>query len=166
MDVADQLIRLKSREVTLIGGEAYLRPDCSMLISHLNQAGIRVTMQTGGRGMTPELAHQLRVAGLSGMGVSVDGPADVHDRLRGARGSHQAAISALNAARDAGLITTSNSQVNRLNFHRLREIRDLLKATGIRIWRLQLTVPMGRAADRPDWIFGALSDFRCAGRVG
>ena len=152
LDVADQLIRLKTREVTLIGGEAYLRPDCEELIAHLHQGGIRVTMQTGGRGVNEDLAGRLKAAGLAAMGVSVDGPPAIHDRLRGIQGSHASAIGALKAARSVGLVTTSNSQVNRVNFQSLRETRDILKASGIRVWRLQLTVPMGRAADRPDWI--------------
>jgi len=109
-------------------------------------------MQTGGRGVTPDLARRLKAAGLGAIGVSVDGTPELHDKLRGIKGSQASAISALESAREAGLVTTSNSQVNRLNFRALRDTRDQLKATGIRVWRLQLTVPMGRAADRPDWI--------------
>ena len=147
LDVANQFIRLGTHEVTLIGGEAYLRPDIETLIGHLADNGIRVTMQTGGRGMNLALAKRLKAAGLAAIGVSVDGPRAVHDKLRGAPGSHHAALRALHAAREAGLVTTSNSQINRLNAHLLRDTLDALKPTGIRVWRLQLTVPMGRAAD-------------------
>src|SRR5262249_15897517 len=91
-------------------------------------------------------------AGLTGLGVSVDGPAHVHDVLRGNAGSHEAAIRALDNARAAGLITTANTQINRLNAHLLRETCAELRAHGIQTWQVQLTVPMGRAADRPDWI--------------
>jgi radical SAM protein with 4Fe4S-binding SPASM domain len=152
LEVADQLIRLKTREVTLIGGEAYLRPDCEELIAYLHQGGVRVTMQTGGRGIDLDMAGRLKAAGLAAIGVSVDGPPEVHDKLRGLKGSHASAMRALQAARSVGMITTSNSQVNRVNFKSFRETRDILKASGIQVWRLQLTVPMGRAADRPDWI--------------
>ena len=103
LDVADQLLRLTTREVTLIGGEAYLRPDCEELIAHLHQGGIRVTMQTGGRGVNEDLAGRLKAAGLAAMGVSVDGPPAIHDRLRGIQGSHASAIGALKAAHSVGL---------------------------------------------------------------
>ena len=63
-----------------------------------------------------------------------------------------AAIGALRSARDAGLITTANSQLNRLNAHLLRETLAALRPEGIAVWRLQLTVPMGRAAEHPEWI--------------
>jgi radical SAM protein with 4Fe4S-binding SPASM domain len=152
LEVGASLARLGCREVALIGGEAYLRPDLHAIVRFLADKGMRVVMQTGGRAMTAERARGLKEAGLVGLGVSVDGPARVHDRLRGNLGSHLAAIRALDAAREAGLIVSANTQVNRLNQHLLRETCAELRAHGIQSWQVQLTVPMGRAADRPDWI--------------
>lgn len=152
LSVADALVGLGTREVTLIGGEAYLRDDVGTLIHHLTAAGVRVTMQSGGRGLTRERCHQLREAGLVAVGISIDGPAREHDRLRASLGSHAAAVAALDHARAAGLLTTANSQINRLNRHTLRELAAKVRDHGARVWRPQLTVPMGRAADHPEWI--------------
>ncbi len=150
--VADSLVQLGAREVTLIGGEAYLRSDCYRLISHLRDGGVRVTMQTGGRGLTPDRARKLKAAGLAAIGVSVDGPPGPHDELRASPGSHAAAMAGIHNARAAGLIVTSNTQVNRRNMDSLRETAALLRDAGVAVWRAQLTAPMGRAADEPDWI--------------
>ena len=152
LEVGDKLAALGTREVTLIGGEAYLRDDICDLVGHLKGHGMRVTMQTGGRGLSPSLCASLREAGMSAIGVSLDGPPAVHDTLRASPGSHIWGLRALQNAQEAGLITTSNIQINRLNKDHLRETRDIVKAAGVRIWRAQLTVPMGRAADRPEWI--------------
>jgi radical SAM protein with 4Fe4S-binding SPASM domain len=152
LGVADALVRLGTREVTLIGGEAYLRGDVYELIEYLVARGVRVTMQTGGRGLTPTRCRRLVDAGLAAVGVSVDGPAEVHDVLRASPGSHAAAMAALEHARAVGLITTANSQINRLNAHHLAETAALLEAAGVAVWRAQLTAPMGRAADHPEWI--------------
>jgi radical SAM protein with 4Fe4S-binding SPASM domain len=84
--------------------------------------------------------------------VSIDGPAEVHDVLRGVSGSHASALRAMDAILDAGLMGTTNMQVNRLTYHFLREHYEMLDARGVRSWRCQLTVPMGRAADRPEWL--------------
>ena len=54
--------------------------------------------------------------------------------------------------REAGLPMAVNTQVNRLSAPHLSEIGAMLEAEGVLRWRLQLTVPMGRAADRPEWI--------------
>jgi radical SAM protein with 4Fe4S-binding SPASM domain len=61
-------------------------------------------------------------------------------------------LRAIDNAVDAGFVVTSNSQINRLNLPHLRETVAQLRAHGIVVWRGQLTAPMGRAADRPDWI--------------
>jgi len=152
LEVGRHLARLGCREVALIGGEAYLRPDLHRIISFLAGEGIRVVMQTGGRAMTVERARGLMEAGLSGLGVSVDGLEAVHDTLRGNAGSYKAAIRALGAAREAGLAMSANTQINRLNYRHLRELAAELRREGIQAWQVQLTVPMGRAADHPEWI--------------
>lgn len=150
--VVDSLARLRCREVSLIGGEAYLRPDLLEIVRYIVARGIRVTMQTGGRAFTEERASALRAAGLDGLGVSIDGPASVHDRLRGNLGSHAAAMAALRNARKAGLVLSANTQVNHLNWDKLLPFSRELRRAGIQAWQVQLTGPMGRAADHPEWI--------------
>lgn len=67
-------------------------------------------------------------------------------------GSYRAALRALDVAREAGLLITANTQINRLNMGALPELCAVLRGHGILAWQVQLTVPMGRAADHPDWI--------------
>jgi radical SAM protein with 4Fe4S-binding SPASM domain len=152
IEVGSALARLGCREVVLIGGEAYLRSDLDVIVRHLAELGLEVTVQTGGRALTPDRAARLREAGLAAVGVSVDGPARVHDRLRGNLGSHAAALRAMDASGAAGLRVSANTQVGRLNHTSLAEVAAEIRSHGARSWQVQLTVPMGRAADQPDWI--------------
>ena len=152
LEVAKGLVRLGAREVTVIGGEAYLRDDLHTIVRALADGGIRVTMQTGGRAFTLERAKSLRDAGLDGLGVSVDGPARVHDKLRGNLGSHHAAMKALENAGAAGFALSANTQINRLTADHLVETARELQKRGVQAWQVQLTGPMGRAADHPEWI--------------
>jgi len=152
LEVADQLAAMGSREVTLIGGEAYLRPDVGTLIRYLRDKGMRVTMQSGGLGLSARRCKALVDAGLQAVGVSIDGPAVVHDVLRDRKGSFDFAVRALTNAREAGLVTASNMQVNRLTLPYLREHYETMHDLGVSGWRWQVTVPMGNAADRPKWL--------------
>ena len=152
LEVADALVRLGTREVTLIGGEAYLRSDVYTLIEHLAARQVRVTMQSGGRGLSLERVQRLRDAGLRAIGVSVDGTQAVHDELRANPGSHAAALQAISNARSLGMSVSSNTQINQLNMGELPAIAAELERAGASIWRPHLTTPMGRAADRPEWI--------------
>lgn len=152
LDVADQLARIGCREVTLIGGEAYLRPDLHRLVAHLTQAGVAVGMQTGGLSLTERRLQTLVDAGLGALGVSVDGPASAHDVLRARPGSWRLAMKSIRLGASMGLPVTSNTQINQLTLPHLRETADALDEAGVSVWRVQLTVPMGRAADRPEWL--------------
>ena len=89
-------------------------------------------------------------AGLQQVSVSIDGCEATHDLLRGKPGSWDAAFRSLRYLREAGLPVTCNTQINRLSAPELPLIYADIAAAGCRAWQLQLTVPMGRAADRPE----------------
>jgi radical SAM protein with 4Fe4S-binding SPASM domain len=92
----------------------------------------------------------MRNAGIAQVSISIDGTRPTHDTLRGRVGSWDACFAALRNLREAGISTTCNSQINRLSAPDLPLIyRDILEA-GCRAWQLAITVPMGRAADRPE----------------
>ncbi|MFO0575886.1 MAG: radical SAM protein [Polyangia bacterium] len=152
LGVVRELMALSAREVVLIGGEAYLHPGFLQILAALRAAGIRPTMTTGGRGITAELAAQMAAAGLHSVSVSIDGLERTHDLMRAGRGSFASATAALGHLRRAGLLTAANTNVNRFNQGDLEALYEHLVVQGICAWQVQLTAPLGRAADRPDLI--------------
>jgi radical SAM protein with 4Fe4S-binding SPASM domain len=150
--IADQLLQMGTKEVTFIGGEAYLHPDWLQIIQYTSELGIRTTMTTGARALTKDKCASLAKVGIQGVSVSLDGLEQVHDTLRAVRGSFTSAVTALDNIAQAGISPFANTQINRLNLMELEEIAELLIAKSITVWQVQLTGPMGRAADRPDWL--------------
>ena len=152
LDVVAQLAAMGTREVSLIGGEAYLRDDWHLIARAIHDAGMIASMVTGGRGFTPERARQAREALIDSISVSVDGLAPTHDLQRGLPGSFDAAVTAMKNLAAAGVAVSANSQINRLSFPDLDALLDIFLDIGAHAWQLALTVPMGRAAERPDWL--------------
>ena len=152
VDLVAQLHDLGVREIALIGGEAYLHPGWLSVVAAIRRHGMQCTLVTGGRGMNEERARAAADAGVQSVAVSIDGAEATHDRLRGLRGSHAAAVAALRHCRAAGLQIAVNTQVNRLSAPDLPAVFDLVAGEGAHGWQLQLTVPSGRAADEPDVI--------------
>jgi radical SAM protein with 4Fe4S-binding SPASM domain len=134
-------------EVTLIGGEAYLREDWLEIVRAIRARGMTCSITTGGRGFTIERARAAKEAGLGGLSISIDGAAETHDRLRGVKGSHASALQAMENARAAGLPFSVNTQINRLSMHELPDVLECMIDRGAHSWQLQLTVAMGRAVD-------------------
>jgi radical SAM protein with 4Fe4S-binding SPASM domain len=150
--VVDELAGLGAREVVLIGGEAYLHPGFLEVVAALARAGIHPSMTSGGKGITAELAREMAAAGLRLCSVSIDGLRPTHDRMRASAGSFDRATAALGHLRAAGIRIAANTNVNRLNHADLEPLYEHLRAQGIGAWQVQLTAPLGRAADRPDMI--------------
>lgn len=148
--VVAQLAALGTREITLIGGEAYLRPDWIEILRCITEHGMLCTLQTGGRGLTAERLDAAVAAGLSSVGVSIDGPAAIHDALRGVAGSHAAAFSALALCRARGLPVTVNTTLTPAALPHLEALFEPLVDAGVATWQVGINVAMGRAADAPD----------------
>jgi len=147
---AARLAGMGAREVVLIGGEAYLHEGFLDVVRALVRGKVNVQVTTGGRGIDAELARAMADAGVMGASVSIDGLADTHDHMRASPGSFAAATRALGHLRAAGLHTSSNINLNRFNHGDLEAVYDHVHAAGVGSWQVQLTAPLGRAADRPE----------------
>jgi radical SAM protein with 4Fe4S-binding SPASM domain len=152
VEVARELAQMQAREVVLIGGEAYLHEGFLEVVQALSEAGVLVSMTTGGRGITPTLSQQMKSRGMHRVSVSVDGVGETHDRMRAVKGGYPLALSALSALRDAGISVSSNTNINRFNMNDLEALYLVLRDARIKAWQVQVTAPLGRAADRPEML--------------
>ena len=146
-DLVRQLAEVGIDEVALIGGEAFLRRDWLEIAAEITKRGMLCTMVTGGYGITEKLAAKMRQAGIVQASVSVDGTPETHDYLRGKKGSWSACFQSIKYLNNAGIVTTCNTQINRQSAPELLQIYETIRAAGVKAWQLQMTVPMGHAAD-------------------
>jgi radical SAM protein with 4Fe4S-binding SPASM domain len=147
LDVVRQLAAAGTREITLIGGEAYLRRDWLEIAAEIARLGMHCGVQTGARGLTRERIEAAYEAGVRAIGVSVDGLRDLHDSIRGVPGSHDQAIRAIRDISEVGIEPGVNTQINALSMPQLPAIFDEITAAGAKYWQVQLTVAMGNAVD-------------------
>ena len=71
LDLVRQLARMGTREVTLIGGEAYLRRDWLRIIREIRDQGMDCTL--GSLHLTEDRIKAAVDSGLQALGISVDG---------------------------------------------------------------------------------------------
>lgn len=150
LEVVESLARLGTREVTLIGGEAFLRKDWTEIVRAIRGHGMYCAIQTGGWALTPRRLEDGMAAGLQGVGVSIDGLRELHDWVRGVRGAFDNALDVLRRARDAGLNRSVNTQIGAETIPQLRELMHTVIDAGAQQWQIQLTVAMGNAVDHPE----------------
>ncbi|MDZ7964434.1 MAG: nif11-class peptide radical SAM maturase 3 [Nostoc sp. DedSLP03] len=150
LDLVKQMAEVGIKEVTLIGGEAFLRPDWLEIAKAINEAGMLCGMTTGGYGISLETAQKMKEAGIRTVSVSIDGLEATHDRLRGKKGSWKYAFKTMSHLREVGISFGCNTQINRLSAPEFPCIYECIRDAGARAWQVQLTVPMGNAADNAD----------------
>ncbi len=150
LDLVDQMADLGTLEVTLIGGEAYLREDWTKIAKRVRERGMQCTMTTGGRGLHKERVAQLKDAGIQSITVSIDGFEEMHDHLRGVSGSVRGGDGGAGEPRATPASTsraTPRSAARACTRSRACSRSSPIRASTA--WQVQLTVAMGRAADEP-----------------
>jgi MoaA/NifB/PqqE/SkfB family radical SAM enzyme len=82
--------------VSLFGGEPLLYPDILPLVREIKKRSLTCTIITNGWRLE-SCARELVEAGIDSIAVSIDGPPEVHDRIRGKQGSFERAAEGVRA---------------------------------------------------------------------
>ncbi len=151
-DLIHQMADVGVKEITLIGGEAYLRPDWLQLAEEITRCGMTATMTTGGYGIAATTAERMFKAGIKQVSISIDGMEEMHDKQRGKPGSWRQCFKTMEHLLNAGVSFGCNTQINRLSASSMPLLYTQIRDAGARAWQIQLTVPMGNAADHGDML--------------
>jgi len=125
------------RDVNLTGGEPFLRDDLAAVHAAVKQACPRASTVISSNGLLTEKAvatvrEMAQTEPDVGVAISIDGPAEVHDRQRGMPGCFDKALASVKALQDAGYdnlriaftATPENAQY-------LSEVYDMARELGV-----------------------------------
>jgi MoaA/NifB/PqqE/SkfB family radical SAM enzyme len=84
--VIDEMAAHKVTWVLIRGGEPFLYPGVMELIEYLRAKGVPVSIDTNATLLNNYASDLVRIDGIE-LTVSVDGPEEIHDAVRGAKGS-------------------------------------------------------------------------------
>ena len=125
----DELCALGLEQLSLDGGEPLTHRDIDDIVTRLRERGIRVLMNTNGI-LVPKKLDTVRK--LAGVKISLDGPEQQHDQMRG-RGAHAKAVRGAQAARDAGIGVELTCVVGRHNAGSMSELLEWAGRAGFAI---------------------------------
>ncbi|MCB2184974.1 MAG: radical SAM protein [Deltaproteobacteria bacterium] len=135
-----------SASVNLTGGEPFLRDDLFPIIADLRARGFEVFLLTNGLLVDAAAARRLADLGVAGVQVSLEGPAAVHEAVRGP-GSHAAALAGVANLVDSRLPVTLNVTLSAHNAAAMPELVDLARSLGVARLGYSRLVPVGRGRD-------------------
>ncbi len=147
--VVQELGELGVGVVVLTGGDPLLHPRWQTLARGLRSAGAGVRVHTSLH-LSSDHFDAFEAIGIDQLVLSLDGPADVHDRLRpttdhAGGADHADTLAALEEARRRGLSTRVVTTASRAVLPHLDEVYETLCAHGVHTWQLQQLHLTGRA---------------------
>jgi radical SAM protein with 4Fe4S-binding SPASM domain len=135
--LVEQFERANVLEVSLSGGEPFLRRDLLDIIQLLAQKKIRLTqIYSNGLLITDQHLERIQRIGFRpAFQISFDG-VGTHDEMRGTTGTEEGVIEAIRRLRAAGFAVAVAISIDKLNLGSLAKTYELMKELDIQMWRI------------------------------
>src|SRR3990172_4463988 len=92
---------------------------------------MRAVISTNGTLITQEISQRAKDAGVSYIGVSIDGLEEVHDKFRGKRGAFKETLRGIRYCRETGVKVGLRFTLTRYNMGEVGKVFDLLEEENI-----------------------------------
>lgn len=115
---------LPGRNLSLSGGEPLLHPGIERIIKAAGDAGLKANICTAGDQLTADNVRTLTSLPLDGITISIDGPKEIHDKLRGQEGLFDRVMGYVDYAKELKpeLQIVSTTVISKHNLDRLKEL--------------------------------------------
>ncbi|MGC2063083.1 MAG: radical SAM protein [Thermodesulfovibrionales bacterium] len=127
---------------TVTGGEPFLRNDFSAILDALRRRGFDTYILTNGTLISRERARELADLGVRGVQISLEGPEQIHDSIRGA-GSFSASMNGIQNIVSSGIELTLNTTLSEINAPYFMEMISLASDLGAQKLGFSRLVPSG-----------------------
>ena len=142
----DQLAAMKVGMFAVTGGEPLLRKDLAEVLAYANKKGLKTGIATNGFLIDQASEEWIKSAQVHSVQVSLDGVEATHNRIRGNEQSFDRAVHAIELMNKVKVpIVSVATTITKNNLPEIDELRQLLPRLGVRLWRLALVMPIGRA---------------------
>jgi MoaA/NifB/PqqE/SkfB family radical SAM enzyme len=134
--VVDELAEHGTASLLLRGGEVFLHPDILALIKYIRGKGIFVSIDTNGTQLARFAEDLVRLGGIH-LTVSVDGPEEIHDSVRGVKGTFRkvreglAAVAAAEEKRGTALSKSITFTISPYSCRGLGKMPEVARGLGI-----------------------------------
>ncbi len=152
MHAIDEMVSLGTEAVIFSGGEPLLRKDFVLaLAQYCDDVGIIPAMLSNGLLITPEVALQLKDAGIKAIGIPIDSVyPESHDHLRNLPGTFKKAVSAIQTCIDIDLEVVVTTMALKDTFEEMPKRLRFLESLGVDEVAVYDLIPVGRGKDVMD----------------
>ncbi|MBL7215842.1 MAG: radical SAM protein [Phycisphaerae bacterium] len=145
--VLDDLAAFRVPSVLFSGGEPLCRKDLFELLPYAVDKGLRAVISTNGTLIDADKAKQIKKAGVSYVGISLDGIGPVNDQFRGVAGAFDKAVAGVRHCMAAGVRVGLRLTLTQRNVRDIEKLFDFFEAEGIERACFYHLVPSGRGKE-------------------
>lgn len=127
------------------GGEPLLRSDLGDILGAVIDQGFQIFLLTNGVLIDDKTVKMLADTRVKGVQVSLEGPKEIHDAIRG-KGSFSSALRGVSQLLESGIMVTLNLTLSDLNADYFPEIITLAENIGVQRLGFSRLVPYGRGS--------------------
>ncbi len=138
-----------SPSFNVTGGEPFLRSGFFDILERMAQTGFEIYILSNGTCITLDMAQKIAALGVHGVQISLEGPEEIHERVRG-RGTFAAALKGVQNLQQAGVKVSLNATISRMNAGYVKEMVELATELGVPRLGCSRLVPSGRGKDLLD----------------
>ena len=138
-----------SPSFNVTGGEPFLRADFFTILQELGKTGFEIFILSNGTLITPEIARRVADLGVKGVQVSLEGPEEIHETIRG-KGSYAAALKGVGQLLEAGVTVSLNTTLSRFNAPYFMDLVEVARSLGAPRLGFSRLVPSGRGLSMLD----------------
>ncbi len=129
-----ELADMKTMSVAFVGGEPLLSPDLNTYIKEATSLQMSCALSTNGSLITENKICELKDAGLKRIQFSLDGPAKIHDAVRGETGLFNKIVKAITYCQKVDLPSNIMFTVSDFNVDYIEEIVELAEQMGVQLF--------------------------------
>lgn len=129
--ILNKIVELNPPALLLSGGEPLLRKDFFELAETAVENGLKLTLSTNGTMIDQRTAERLSLIGFRYVGISIDGPEDIHDRFRAKKGAFKKALKGIENCKKAGLTVGLRLTISKMTQEHVPYIFSLIRSAGI-----------------------------------
>lgn len=150
LSLVNQIAEIGFKKVILSGGEPTLRNDWSNIARAITEKGVEFGIISNALSWNSKTIDKLVSLNPFAIGLSIDGMQEVHDYLRGVKGSYDKVFSSISELKKRNQAVCAVTSVNKMNIDELFKIRNQLYVSHVDAWQIQVASPMGRMKEHGD----------------
>lgn len=158
--IAQDFDMSRFRHINITGGEPFVRSDLFDILKIISIYPFyrNIDLQTNGLYIAdhPSVLNDLKPLGVTGLGISIDGLKDSHDRLRNMDGCWDKAVQAAQLAVQAGYVVTVSFVAHAQNLAEMESFYQFVKQEiEPRVFRVMTIDPIGRVSEDEKYLLSS-----------